>query len=281
MTTLHRLLCVDDEPAVVSGLERNLRRICPVVTAASGAEALAILRKDRGFSVIISDMRMPEMNGAQFLTQARLLAPDAVRILLTGEADLDAVIAAVNGGHISMYLRKPVEREALQDTVQRAFVMANQAAEARERLSQVTRGGVVASLELLRGYDTGAAERAERISRLAMALGEKLGLSTVPNLELVGLAFALGQASATRGALRALFSDEAFAGMRAALDELWNDAADEQSSVMARVVRGAARIDLLLHAELSPEQRTRSLEAQVEPRVLAAFHALAAPRVAA
>ena len=280
-TELHRLLCVDDEPNVVSGLERNLRRICPVVTATSGAEALSVLRKDRAFSVIISDVRMPEMDGAQFLTQARLLVPDAVRILLTGEADLDAVIKAVNDGNITMYLRKPVDRGALQATVQRAFVMADQAAEARERLQTAVRCAVQAALELARPHDGATAARAERTARLAMDLGEKLGLSTVASLEMVGLAWTLAQTAPARTALRALFNDELFTGIRGALDDLWNGAPDERSSVMARVVRSADRIDTLLHAGLAPDALTRALEAQVDARMLAAFRALDLPRVAA
>ena len=81
------ILCVDDEPQVLESLKLNLRRAHTVSTATGGAEALALLDQASDIAVIVSDMRMPGMNGAAFLAQARHKAPDAVRMLLTGQSD--------------------------------------------------------------------------------------------------------------------------------------------------------------------------------------------------
>ena len=90
-----RVLCVDDEPLVLEGLRDSLRRSFDVDVAESGTAALALLEQDPdAYAVVISDMRMPGMSGAAFLSQARRVAPNAVRLLLTGHADLDAAIAA-------------------------------------------------------------------------------------------------------------------------------------------------------------------------------------------
>lgn len=276
MSSLHRVLCVDDEAMVLQGLERNLRRVCPVVTMQSGAEALALLRKDRAFSVIISDMRMPEMDGARFLSEARLLAPDAVRILLTGQADLDAVIAAVNGGNISQYLRKPVSRESLEETVQRAFVSVSQLLESRERLQCAARGGLQLALELMRGVDSGLVERAERVGHLAMQLGEQLSLSSLGSLELTTMGFVVAEVSSATGrsALEQLLVDDVFAGTRAAVAELLEGAPTERCSVMARVVRAAMTLDGLEHGQIDRTALELAREEKVEARMLAAFRAL-------
>src|SRR5258705_6448145 len=98
--TLPRVLCVDDEPHILEGLMLQLRRQFTVFTAPGGRAGLECLARERGFAVVISDMRMPEMDGAAFLARAREEHPDAVRILLTGNSDLDAAIAAVNEGEI-------------------------------------------------------------------------------------------------------------------------------------------------------------------------------------
>src|SRR5580698_10294919 len=95
-----KILLVDDEPAVLAGYERSLRREFEVDTANGGELGLKAMRERGPYATVISDMRMPGMSGAQFLAQARQLAPDSTRMLLTGYTDLSAAIVAVNEGHI-------------------------------------------------------------------------------------------------------------------------------------------------------------------------------------
>jgi DNA-binding NtrC family response regulator len=99
-----RVLCVDDEPRVLEGLELRLRRHYDVEAAFDGATALQIIKTGGPFAIVISDMRMPGMDGATLLTQIREIAPDTVRILLTGFADTESAVAAVNGGQIFRFL---------------------------------------------------------------------------------------------------------------------------------------------------------------------------------
>lgn len=102
-----RVLFVDDEPMVLKGFQIHLREKFDVVTAESGLEGLQTLEREATFDVIVSDMRMPGMNGAEFLHQACDAYPDTVRILLTGYADADSAIRAVNDGRIFRFLTKP------------------------------------------------------------------------------------------------------------------------------------------------------------------------------
>lgn len=108
-----RVLCVDDEPNVLSAMERNLFGEFDVTTARSGEAGLDAVRWGASFAVIMSDMRMPGMDGATFLEKAREIAPDSVRILLTGQADIESSIAAINRGAIFRYLCKPCSKEEL------------------------------------------------------------------------------------------------------------------------------------------------------------------------
>jgi DNA-binding NtrC family response regulator len=114
------ILCVDDEPRVLDGLKLTLRRSFDVSTATSGAEGLAILKQMAGAAVVISDMRMPGMDGAVFLTKVREQWPDSMRLLLTGEAGRDAAVAAVNEGQIFRFLSKPCAPEKLIAAVEAA-----------------------------------------------------------------------------------------------------------------------------------------------------------------
>jgi len=108
-----KILCVDDEASALEGYQRILHRQFEVTTAVSGAQGLAILQKWGPFAVVISDMRMPGMNGAEFLAQVRERAPETVRMLLTGYSDMKAAIDAVNKGRILQFLTKPCERDVL------------------------------------------------------------------------------------------------------------------------------------------------------------------------
>ncbi|HZW26685.1 MAG TPA: HD domain-containing phosphohydrolase [Gallionella sp.] len=115
-----RILVVDDEPSILSSLRRLLRsRGFEVLTAESAAAGLEVLERET-IDAVISDMRMPVMTGAEFLEQVFLRWPNVKRILLTGYADVDSTIAAVNKGKIWRYIAKPWEDEDLILTVQQA-----------------------------------------------------------------------------------------------------------------------------------------------------------------
>ena len=117
-----KILLVDDEVNITRSLRRLLLDVdhYSVYTANSGREALDLLVQETDVGVIISDQRMPEMTGVEFLQRARELTPDAVRILLTGYADIEASIAAINQGAIFRYLTKPWDDDLLLQTIAEA-----------------------------------------------------------------------------------------------------------------------------------------------------------------
>ena len=132
-----KILCVDDEPNVLSALRRMfMLEGCTISVADSGAAALQAMANDR-FDVIISDMQMPEMNGAQLLQQVRQQWPDTMRLLLTGTADLANAVAAINQGEIYRYISKPWNDDELLGVVKSAVELASLAKE-RERLTELT-----------------------------------------------------------------------------------------------------------------------------------------------
>lgn len=115
------ILCVDDEANILSALRRLFRpHGYAVHVANSGAEGLAVLEREH-IDLIISDMRMPLMDGATFLTEARKRQPDTVRLLLTGYADMESTIAAINSGQIARYISKPWNDQDVLLTVREAL----------------------------------------------------------------------------------------------------------------------------------------------------------------
>lgn len=134
----HTLLCVDDELDNVETLERLFRSSYRVLKATSAEQALEVLRAEP-VSVILSDHRMPKTTGVEFLIQALAIQPEAIRILLTGYSDLNAVIAAINQGQIYRYLSKPWNNEELKGVVAQAvekFEMKNELREKNRQLEK-------------------------------------------------------------------------------------------------------------------------------------------------
>ena len=115
----HCLLVVDDEPDVCDSVHDLLRREFRVLKANSGQEAFRLMQEEE-VHLIMTDQRMPQVTGVEFLTKVKAKNPHAIRMLFTGYADLEAVIAAINQGHVFQFLKKPWQPEDLQAAVRQA-----------------------------------------------------------------------------------------------------------------------------------------------------------------
>jgi DNA-binding NtrC family response regulator len=130
------LLIVDDEESVRSSLRRALRKEPYRLSfAASAQEALDIMRQDRP-DLLLSDHLMPQMTGIELVRRVRLLYPDVGRLILTGQAELETVIAAINEGEVFRFLRKPWEDEELKLTLHLALEQIRTDRETRRLVAQ-------------------------------------------------------------------------------------------------------------------------------------------------
>lgn len=177
------VLCVDDEAQVLEALETTLRKVARVVTAPGGAAALDLIRSGVAPAVIISDMRMPGMNGAEFLAEARRLAPDATRVLLTGHTDVDAAVAVVNDGQIFRFLTKPCPVGSLVAAVQAAADLHRLVTAEQVLLEQTLTGSVKALMEVLALSDPAGFGRATRVKALARELATRSHVYEVWSIE--------------------------------------------------------------------------------------------------
>lgn len=134
---VEKILFVDDEPAVLDGYMRLLHREFKITKAVGAKEGLMSLLSEGPYAVVVSDMRMPEMNGAQFLAEVRRRSPNTVRMLLTGYADIEDAIQAVNEGNITRFLSKPCEKSVLVDAVNAGLAQYRTVAAERELVEKV------------------------------------------------------------------------------------------------------------------------------------------------
>jgi response regulator RpfG family c-di-GMP phosphodiesterase len=160
------LLLVDDEPSILSALRRLFRpHGYRIFTAESGAAGLTILEQEH-IDLVISDMRMPEMDGATFLKQVRLRWPQAMRILLTGYADITSTVSAINDGEIYRYIAKPWDDTEMLTVVREATARQRLESENR-RLTALTQ----AQNEELKSLNASLEQKvAERTAELRQAL---------------------------------------------------------------------------------------------------------------
>jgi CheY-like chemotaxis protein len=187
-----RILCVDDEPRVLDGMRRTLGMNFDIYTAEGGDQALAMLASEEPFALTISDMRMPGMDGATYLERAADVDPDMVRMLLTGQSDMQAAVRAVNQGRIFRFLTKPCDADVLHRAVEDALDQHRLLTAEKELLQKTLYGCIKVLTELLSLINPVAFNHACRIKRLVQHVSHTLQLEDVWQLELAVMLAHLG-----------------------------------------------------------------------------------------
>ncbi len=200
----HSVLLIDDEPANLRLLRRVLGAEYETKLAENGADGLKILESEK-ISLIISDQRMPGMTGVQVLEASQKIQPEAIRILLTGYTDIQALIDAINSGRIYKYVQKPWDAEDLKLTVKRAIeslelkqandslVLELQAA--LKQLENISIGTIVALANALDAKCDYTSGHSLRVSRFALGIARQLGFSAdeLRDIELAGILHDIGK----------------------------------------------------------------------------------------
>lgn len=164
------ILFVDDEPRLLEGIARAMRSRFLIRTAAGGADALRLIESGEHYAVVVSDMRMPQMNGAELLANVRKLSPDTVRIILSGQADLPQTIAAVNEGNIFRFLSKPCSTENLQTALTAAVEQFRLVTAEKTLLQDTLSGAVHMLMDVLNVVAPPALAHAQRLQRIVNSL---------------------------------------------------------------------------------------------------------------
>ncbi len=187
-----KILLVDDEPAVLSGYERTLHREFQVDTAVGGELGLQAILKTGPYAVVVSDMRMPGMSGAQFLAKARKSAPDTVRMLLTGYTDLGAAMEAVNEGNIFRFLTKPCAKDVLVPAINSGVEQNALIRSEKELLEQTLLGSIKVLADVLGAASPEAFGRSLRIAQFVRYIANKFNFAFRWRLEAAATLSQLG-----------------------------------------------------------------------------------------
>lgn len=187
-----RILCVDDDPNILEAYKRALRKRFQIDTALCGQEGLRAVSSQGPYAVVIADMQMPQMNGVQFLAQVRELAPQSVRMMLTGNADQQTALDAVNEGQIFRFMTKPCSPEVLGKVLEAGLAQYRLVMAEKELLARTLRGSIKVLSEILALANPVAFGRASRVQRLVADLAKELELERVWLIEIAALLSQIG-----------------------------------------------------------------------------------------
>lgn len=195
------ILLVDDEPYVLDAIRRQLRNSFTLCTAASGEEALQILKTKGSCAVVVSDMSMPGMGGIELLAKVKSLYPQTIRIMLTGHADLENAIEAVNTGQIFRFLTKPCSVSILEFALRQGLRQYELLQAERDLLNNTLKKSIKVLCELLGLANASAFRSSYRLREIAVYMAERLAIGKKWQIEIAALLSQVGCVTLPRDVL--------------------------------------------------------------------------------
>jgi response regulator RpfG family c-di-GMP phosphodiesterase len=203
-----KILFVDDDLNILSGYKRALRKDFDIYTAEGGLEALSIINTESEFAVIISDMRMPGMDGIQFLRRVKEITPNSVRMMLTGNADQQTAIEAVNQGSIFRFMNKPCSPETFAEIISAGLEQYRLITAEKTLLSETLNNSLQVMVEILSMVNPTAFSRSNRIKRLAKDIAVKLGIKNIWEIEIAAMLSQVGCVTVPEETLQKIANSE-------------------------------------------------------------------------
>jgi response regulator RpfG family c-di-GMP phosphodiesterase len=198
----NRILCIDDEANVLSGLRRSLRGSFDLQLAEGPMAALEQLEYNGPFAVVMADMRMPIMDGAELLAKVQKQYPDSVRMMLTGNSNLETATRAVNEGNIFRFLNKPCSSEDLAQALQAGLDQHRLICAEREVLEQTLKSCVGVLTEILAFADPDSFQHTDGQKALASKVARRLDLPNPWEVEMAVMLAQIGRVTIPTKVLR-------------------------------------------------------------------------------
>ena len=257
-----KILLVDDEPNVLQGFKRHLRKNYDLHLAVGGAAALEALETDGPFAVVVSDMQMPEMNGVELLGRIREADENIVRIMLTGNADQKTAVDAVNEGNIFRFLSKPCPPEVLANTLDLALEQYRLITAEAELLNNTLSGSVRMLTQVLSLSMPAAFGLTQEARTLAREVGERVAIKPIWQIEMAAMLMRIGCVSLPVDIVDRYLSGQSVSPEH---QELINQSPQLGSDLVAAIPRLEGVAELIAKQNEPPEDPT-----PIESRILKA-----------
>jgi response regulator RpfG family c-di-GMP phosphodiesterase len=187
-----KILCVDDDQNILTLFRLQFAKEYELECASNGSDGLVAVQHKGPFAVVVSDLRMPRMDGIAFLSKVKQLAPATVRIMLTGHAEVKAAIDAVNQDNVFRFLTKPCTPDMLKMVIASGLEQYRLVTLEKDILEKTLSGSIQVLTDIISLLNPEAFSRATRIRRYARQIAEKMGLPNVWQIELAAMLSQLG-----------------------------------------------------------------------------------------
>jgi response regulator RpfG family c-di-GMP phosphodiesterase len=241
-----KILFVDDDPNILAAFQRQLRKQFPMDTALGGVKGLDAVASHGPYAVIVSDLRMPDIDGIQFLARVRRIAPDSVRMMLTGNADLQTAIEAVNEGNIFRLLTKPCPQEVLTASLAAGIRQHRLITAERELLEKTLSGSIKVLTGVLSLVNPEAFGRSSRITRYAKDIARQMQIKDVWLIETAATLSQIGYILLPQGVLTKLYRGNELAPDEA---QLFNMHPFVASDLIANIPRMESVAEIISYQE--------------------------------
>jgi len=203
-----KILLVDDDTNILDGYRRSLSREFLMETAQGGEPALKLVTQSGPYAVVVSDLRMPGMDGIQLLSKIKAHSPDTIRVMLTGNAEIETAIHAINEGSIFRFLTKPCSKEMMAKTLTAALLQYRLVTAEQQLLEQTLSGSIQVLTEVLSLVNPAAFGRAERARRYIHHIVTSMKLGSPWQYEVAAMMSQLGCVTLAPETIDAVYSGE-------------------------------------------------------------------------
>jgi response regulator RpfG family c-di-GMP phosphodiesterase len=250
-----KVLMVDDDRNLLDSFRRQFRKRINLETATSGADGVQAVQDGGPFAVVISDMQMPHMDGIEFLSKVRAISPNTVRIMLTGNANLDVAIDAVNDGHIFRFLNKPVDTDQLYQTIADSIHQYRLITSEKILLNKTLKGAVDLMADILSMANPAAFSHSSRIKQYAHTIVNSLSLEDSWHYDLAAMLCQLGYISLPEELVRKVAEGEE-------LSQAENQQYKTHPAMGARLLKHIPRLEVVAEMVARQNDKVGKIEFQ-------------------
>lgn len=203
-----KILCVDDDPNILQAYQRALHKQFQIEIALGGEEALQAITNEGPYAVIVADMQMPGMNGVELLKKVKEQCSDTVRMMLTGNADQQTALEAVNEGHVFRFMTKPCSPDTFGKVLQAGLEQYRLIQAEKELISKTVAGSIKMLTDVLAIVQPEAFGRASRVQKLVRELCKELNVSQSWQIPVAAMLSQIGCVVVPEQILRKVYSGQ-------------------------------------------------------------------------
>jgi response regulator RpfG family c-di-GMP phosphodiesterase len=264
-----RILCIDDEPCILQAYQRALHNQFVIEGALGGEEALKTIAQKGPYAVIVADMRMPGMNGAQVLAKVKEMAPESVRMMLTGNADQQTALDAVNEGHIFRFMTKPCPPDIFGKALKAGLAQYRLIMAEKELLSQTVSGSIKVMTDVLGLVNPAAFSRASRVHGLVRQICRDLGLRRAWLIEIAAMLSQIGCVAIPEKLMSKIFTGQELTFEE---EEIFSSHPQTAKELLMHIPRLEEAVAIIIHQnDLYQNETDSSLDFRVPEDVLGSY----------